>query len=106
MTKRAKRVLVRFRAGPTWGSGPPEAQPDWDAHAAFVDALVERGVLVMGGPFQDSTGAMLVLENVDEEEARSLVEPDPFVLNGVFLLDDVREWVVYVDELTAARVGS
>jgi uncharacterized protein YciI len=94
------RVFVRFRAGPTWTSGPPEEQPGWDEHADFVDELIENGTFVMGGPLADNSGSMSVLENVGEDEARELVLEDPFVLNGVFVLDDVRVWNVYVDELT------
>ena len=97
---RIVRVLVRFRAGPTWKAGPPEDQPGWDEHAAFIDDLVERGIMVMGGPFADHSGTLVVLENVSEEEARELVAGDPFIANGVFVLDDVRAWNVYVDELT------
>jgi uncharacterized protein YciI len=103
-TTRAVRVLVRFRAGPTWTDGPPEDQPGWDEHAAFVDDLVERGTFVMGGPFSDYSGSQTILEGVSEDEARELLARDPFVENGVFVLDDVRSWNVYVDELTA-RAG-
>jgi uncharacterized protein len=94
------RVLVRFRAGPTWTSGPPEEQPGWDEHAAFVDDLIERRIFVMGGPLADHSGSQSVLENVGEAEARELVARDPFVRNGVFVLEEVRSWNVYVDELT------
>jgi len=97
---RIVRVLVRFRAGPTWASGRPDDQPGWDDHAAFVDELVARGTMVMGGPLADHSGSLSVLENVGEDEARELVARDPFIVNGVFVLDDVRAWNVYVDELT------
>jgi uncharacterized protein len=97
---RIVRVIVRFRAGPTWTSGPPEEQPGWDEHAAFVDEVIARGTFVMGGPFADQSGSLSVLENIGEEEARELVAGDPFVTNGVFVLDDVRAWNVYVDKLT------
>jgi uncharacterized protein YciI len=97
---RIVRVIVRFRAGPTWASGPPEEQSGWDEHAAFVDELIARGTFVMGGPFADQSGSLSVLENIGEEEARELVAGDPFVTNGVFVLDDVRAWNVYVDKLT------
>src|ERR687883_964103 len=97
---RVVRVFVRWRAGPTWRTGPPEDQPGWDEHGVFVDDLVERGIFVMGGPLADSSGSLSILENVTEAEARELVAADPFVLNGVFVLEDVRAWNVYVDELT------
>ena len=93
-------MLVRFRAGPTWKAGPPDDQPGWDEHAAFIDQLIERGTMVLGGPFADYSGSMIVLESVSEEQARELVAPDPFLANGVFVLEDVRAWNVYVDKLT------
>jgi uncharacterized protein YciI len=99
-TVRAVRVMVRFRAGPTWTSGAPEDQPGWDAHAAFVDELVERGNFVLGGPWADHSGTMVVLEGVTPDEARELLAPDPFLANGVFVLDELRAWNVYVDRLT------
>ena len=94
--------MVRFRAGPTWTSGSVREQPDWDAHAEFVDALIERGTFVMGGPFSDNSGSMSLLEGIDADEARRILEDDPFMKNGVFVLEEIREWNVFVDELSRA----
>jgi uncharacterized protein YciI len=96
-----KRVVVVWRAGPAWASGGVREQPGWDAHADFVDALIESGTFVMGGPFADHSGSMSLLEGVTVDEAREIVAEDPFIENGVFVLDGVREWDVFVDELTA-----
>jgi uncharacterized protein len=96
------RLIVRFRAGPTWTSGSVREQPDWDAHAEFVDALIERGTFVMGGPFSDNSGSMSLLEGIDADEARRILEDDPFMKNGVFVLEEIREWNVFVDELSSA----
>ena len=96
------RLVVRFRAGPTWTSGSVREQPDWDAHAEFVDALIERGTFVMGGPFSDNSGSMSLLEGIDADEARRILEDDPFMKNGVFVLEEIREWNVFVDELSRA----
>jgi uncharacterized protein YciI len=106
---KARRVLVRFRAGPTWRGGSIVDQPGWDEHAAFIDDLIERGVMVMGGPFADSSGSQSLLENVDEQQAREAIAGDPFLANGVFELEEVRLWNVFVDELTGEgpeRAGS
>jgi uncharacterized protein YciI len=99
-TVKAVRVVVRWRAGPAWTSGGPEDQIGWDEHAAFIDDLIERGIFVMGGPYGDNSGSHTLLEGVSAEEARELVLQDPFVANGVFELEDVRAWNVYVDELS------
>jgi uncharacterized protein YciI len=101
MRRTRQRVLVVFRAGPAWGSGPPDDQPGWDAHAEWVDALVDAGTFVMGGPLSDYSGSVNLLEGLTAAEATELVGTDPFVRNGVFELESVREWTVYVDELSA-----
>jgi uncharacterized protein len=97
---RAVRILVRWRAGPAWKGGRPEDQPGWDEHASFVDDLIERRIFVMGGPLADSSGSINLLEGVTEDEARELLEKDPFIAAGVFELEDVQAWNVYVDELS------
>ena len=51
MPLRIPRVVLRLAPGPTWKSGLPEEQPGWEAHAEFIDDLIERGVFIMGGPY-------------------------------------------------------
>ncbi len=93
-----QRLLVTFRNGPSWVAGrTTREQPDWDKHADFIDELVERGTMVMGGPFDDYSGAMILLEGVGADEARSILVDDPFILNGVFVFDEIREWTMFVD---------
>jgi uncharacterized protein YciI len=99
------RVVVLWRAGPTWTSGSVREQPRWDEHAEFIDALIENGTFVMGGPFADNSGSMSLLEGVSVDEARQIIAQDPFVENGVFVLDELREWDVFVDELTGRVTG-
>ena len=95
-----QRLVVRFRAGPTWASGSIREQPGWDAHADYVDDLIERGIFVMGGPFTDDSGSQSLLEGVDVDEAKRILHEDPFMKNGVFELEEVREWNIFVDELS------
>ena len=75
-------------------------QPRWDEHAEFIDALIEKGTFVMGGPFADNSGSQSLWEGVDLDEARRIVHEDPFMENGVFELEEIREWNIFVDELT------
>ena len=46
-------VVVR-RSGPAYDPARPlEEQSGWEAHAAFMDGLVDAGFLVLGGPLED-----------------------------------------------------
>jgi len=56
------RTVVVFSVGPAWvrrrGS---RRQAYWDGHAAFIDDLTDRGLLVAGGPFGDESAGMNIL---------------------------------------------
>jgi uncharacterized protein YciI len=97
MPLRIPRVVLRVGPGPTWTTGLPEDQPGWDEHAAFIDDLIERGLFVMGGPWTNRLGSMSLWEGMDAQEVRDVMQRDPFVLNGVFEIEDVADWTVYVD---------
>ena len=94
-----QRTIVLFSAGPGWVRGRgSRQQPHWDGHAAFIDDLTERGLLVAGGPFGDESGALNVLVGSPETlDVVSLYAQDPFILHGVFVVERVVPWLVFVD---------
>ena len=48
-----------LRPGARWDPAKPvREQPFWDDHARFMDALFEKGAIVLGGPFADRTGSL------------------------------------------------
>ena len=72
MNERNETLFVVDRpAGVEWvpGKGARE-QPLWPEHAAFMDDLFERGLIALGGPFLDGSGAMVVMRVPDERTAR------------------------------------
>ncbi len=87
-------------AGSEWvpGKGARE-QPLWPEHAAFMDDLFARGVIELGGPFLDGSGAMLVMRVADAETARELLAPDPWCSNGrdVQGIGRIRPWTIFLD---------
>ena len=40
---------------------------------------------------------MSLWEGMNADEVRNVVQNDPFVRNGVFVIEDVADWTVYVD---------
>jgi uncharacterized protein YciI len=73
-------------------------QPHWDAHAAFIDGLTDRGLLLAGAPFADESGALNIMACSPEElDITSPYAEDPFVIHGVFVLERVIPWLVFVD---------
>lgn len=63
-------------------------------HREYLAGLTERGELQVSGPFADGEpgGALLVFVAETADAARSLVDADPFVLEGLVEEIIVREW--------------
>lgn len=71
--------VVLLRSGPEWDpSRPLEEQSGWPAHAAFMDALVEDGFIVLGGPLGDEHRVVHAVEADSEEAVRARLAEDPW----------------------------
>jgi uncharacterized protein YciI len=73
-------------------------QAHWDEHAAFIDALVAEGFILMGGPLVDEGGALLIVQAVDECEVRARLQDDPWYREGILRLDSIKRWQIFIDE--------
>jgi uncharacterized protein YciI len=72
-------LVVLRRSGPEWDSARPmEEQSKWDEHAAFMDALVAAGFLVLGGPLADDHRVAHVVEAESEDAVRARLAADPW----------------------------
>ena len=67
--------------------------PFREAHLAGLNQQKTDGVLVTLGPTQDLTQVFGIYEASDEATVRSLIEGDPYWLNGIWTEYDVKEWI-------------
>lgn len=74
-------------------------QPFWEQHAAFADELVERGVIILGGPIggDDEDLALLAVEAADEDAVRTVFATDPWTVHQVFRIKQIRPWTLWLD---------
>lgn len=90
--------MVLWASGPAWIPGKTvREQPYWVEHAAFMDKLFESGTVIMGGPFNDGTGALVVVEAESEREVIDVYARDPFVINAIFVLSSLKQWLLFLD---------
>ena len=85
------------RSGPDWLPGVPlEEQSGWEEHAAFMDGLVDDGVIVLGGPLADEFRVVHAVEAASEEAVRAALAPDPWA--GTHLVvAAVEPWTIRLD---------
>ncbi len=60
-------------------------------HLAYISDLYRAGKVMMGGPFEDGRGGMVIYQNVDAEEAERLARQDPAITSGARTLE-LRPW--------------
>ena len=53
----------------------------WDEHAAFIDALVDEGFILLGGPLTDEGGAMIVVQAEHIDAVQEKLSNDPWYLH-------------------------
>jgi uncharacterized protein len=90
--------LVERAKGPAWDhSRGRREQPGWDAHAAFMDALAEEGLVILGGPIGEGDGenALLIVDAVSEAEIRARLAEDPWT-DDMLTIDSVKPWSVWL----------
>ena len=76
---------------------PVREQAYWDEHARFMDVLFEAGTVILGGPFADGSGSMVILAAESPESARAIFREDPWAREDVLVADEVKEWTIFLD---------
>jgi uncharacterized protein YciI len=89
---------VRLIHGPGWDSSRPIREQDgWDAHAAFMDALVDDGFLILGGPVDDGEQTLHAVEATDEAQVRARFAGDPWAKAGLLEIGSLERWAFWLD---------
>jgi uncharacterized protein len=65
----------------------PRVRP---AHLENLKPLVEQGRVVIGGPFTDSSGSLMVIDFDSEAAAQEFARNDPYTKQGVFARVEVK----------------
>lgn len=61
-------------------------------HREYLGKLHAEGKLHTAGPFTDDSGSLIVYEVETEQEARDLIEADPFHEAGIFASYAIKPW--------------
>jgi len=87
-------LVILRRSGPDYDHAKPlEEQLGWDEHAAFMDGLVDDGVIVLGGVLGDEIRTAHVVRASSEEEVRATFGRDPW--SGSHLaVDSIDPWTI------------
>lgn len=91
---------VILSRGPAWNDPLPlEGQVAWAAHAAFMDGLVDKGIVVLGGPLEGSRDVLLIVRAEDPDEIARCLSADPWHRNGLLVVKHAWPWRIRLGSL-------
>jgi uncharacterized protein YciI len=89
--------VVVARTGPAWQLGRSlEEQTGWPEHAAFMEALVDDGFIILGGPLGDERHVVHVVEAESEQALRATLAHDPWSETHL-QVESVEPWTIRLD---------
>jgi uncharacterized protein YciI len=89
--------VVLRRIGPEWDASQAlEQQSGWEAHAAFMNELVDAGVVILGGPLGDEHRVVLAVEADTQEAVRTTLARDPWS-DTHLVIDTIEPWTIRLD---------
>lgn len=84
--------------GPAWDDSRGIREQDgWDAHAAFMDRLVDDGVIIVGGPVGRGTHTVHLLSGPDAATLRARLAEDPWARDGHLAVGSFDAWALWLD---------
>ena len=98
----AHYFAVRVERGGPWDwSRGLRQQAGFDEHARFMDALVEEGFILLGGPLGDGEDAgrwiLHIVSAASEQAIRDRLATDPWSRNGMLTITSIEPWTVLLD---------
>jgi uncharacterized protein YciI len=99
-------LVILRRSGPEYDlSRPLEEQSGWNAHASFMDRLVDDGFIVLGGPLPDEERVAHVVEADSEDEVRATFARDPWSESHL-RVDSIEAWTIRLDGRSSVSVSA
>jgi hypothetical protein len=93
----AMYLVEMSQSGPQWQAAKPmEEQSLWDAHADFMDDLVDSGFIVLGGPVRDEGRVVHAVEADSPEHIRATLARDPWS-DTHLRLESIDPWTIRLD---------
>jgi uncharacterized protein YciI len=90
--------VITLVEGQGWdASKSMRSQHQWNEHAALMDQLADDGIILLGGPLDDESRVMLVMQAADENEIRSIFADDPWIRLRVREIGSIQRWTILLE---------
>ncbi len=91
----AQLFAVRNLHGGPWDwSRDMRGQEGWKEHAAFMNALVDEGWIILGGPVEGDREALLIFAAPSREAVLERLAQDPWRASGLLSVKSIERWTI------------
>ena len=70
-----------------------------------MDALVDDGFVVLGGPLGNGESAMHLVEATDEREIEARLAQDPWAKSDILGIGSIERWRLWLDSRTTSQAS-
>jgi hypothetical protein len=77
-----------------------EEQPEWDAHAAFMNGLHKDGFIVLGGPLEGTADVLLIVRASSSDEIAERLQQDPWAGQDLLRISRISSWMLRLGSLS------
>jgi hypothetical protein len=89
---------VRLERGGPWDWGRDLREQDgFDEHGRFMDALVEDGFVVLGGPLEPGREVLLAISAPSAQAVRERLAEDNWHRSGMLTIKSIEAWDILLD---------
>jgi uncharacterized protein YciI len=92
-------AVIRTQGAAWKRSVPLEGQPDWDAHASFMNGLQKEGFIVLGGPLEGRPDVLLIVRARTPEEIIERLAADPWTGQDLLRIKRISPWTLRLGSL-------
>jgi uncharacterized protein YciI len=85
-------AVIRRYGPPFDPQKPLEAQPEWEGHRVFMNALEAEGLARLAGPLVDTGEVLLVFRAASEGEIQERLAADPWTRSGILSTVQIARW--------------
>ena len=88
--------VLTHSPGPLWDHAKGfRDQPGLEQHLGYMSGYADKGRIVMGGPFLDNSGGMMIFDVPTIDDARAIAQADPTVKSGLLTVT-VKPWLAAI----------
>ena len=95
---------VRLERGGPWDwSRELREQEGFEEHARFMDALVDEGFIVLGGPLEEGRDVLHAISAPSQDAVRARLAEDNWAKNGMLTVKSIESWTILLDGRTSGQ---